>query len=135
MARGRGERILYIDDEEMLVRVGRRRLQSLGYEVQGEVSATAALERLQTFPRTFDLVLTDYSMPRISGIDLALQLRRLAPDVPIILLTGFIEEIPAELIASVGIARVVLKPATWQMLADEVRSVLDEVTLRRGMGH
>ena len=132
MARGRGERILYIDDEEMLVRVGRRRLQSLGYEVEGEVSAAAALERLHSGGRPFDLVLTDYSMPRITGIDLAHQLRRLAPEVPIILLTGFIEEIPSELIASVGIAKVILKPATWQMLADEVRSVLDEAAERRG---
>ena len=131
MARGRGERILYIDDEEMLVRVGRRRLQSLGYEVEGEVSAAAALERLHACPRPFDLVLTDYSMPRITGIDLAHQLRRILPDVPIILLTGFIEEIPPELIASVGIAKVILKPATWQMLADEVRSVLDEAAKRK----
>jgi PAS domain S-box-containing protein len=132
MARGRGERILYIDDEEMLVRVGRRRLQSLGYEVEGEVSASAALERLCKSTRRFDLVLTDYSMPRITGIDLARQLRRLAPDVPIILLTGFIEEIPSELIASVGIAKVILKPATWQTLAEEVRRVLDQVAVRRG---
>jgi PAS domain S-box-containing protein len=131
MARGRGERILYIDDEEMLVRVGRRRLQSLGYEVVGEVSAAAALERLHGCSRPFDLVLTDYSMPRITGIDLAHQLRRVAPEVPIILLTGFIEEIPPELIASVGISKVILKPATWQMLADEVRSVLDEVAQRK----
>jgi PAS domain S-box-containing protein len=131
MARGRGERILYIDDEEMLVRVGRRRLQSLGYQVEGEVSATAALERCMA-GAAFDLVVTDYSMPRMTGLDLAHQLRRIAPDVPIILLTGFIEEIPAELIASVGIAKVILKPATWQTLAEEVRTVLDQVTQRRG---
>jgi PAS domain S-box-containing protein len=121
---GRGERVLYVDDEESLARVGVRRLQRLGYVGTAETDPLRALETFRARPQAFDLVITDYSMPQLAGLDLARAVRELRADIPIIMLTGFIEDLPPELIEQAGVNRVVKKPISMQDLGTILRDVL-----------
>ncbi len=122
--RGSGQRILYVEDEEVLARVGYRRLEALGYRVTVFTDSKKALESLQKEPNSFDLALTDYWMPQMTGIDLARELHRARPDLPIVLLTGFMEELPSEMLHACGIRAILNKPATTHELADAVHTLL-----------
>lgn len=122
--RGHGERIMYVDDEEALVEVGRRRLEALGYEVVGFTDPEAALEQFVQDPFAFDAVVTDYSMPHRTGLDLAWQISRLRSGIPIIMLTGFIEDLPADRTQEAGISVVLKKPVTLHALGGALRSQL-----------
>ncbi|MFT5521305.1 MAG: PAS domain S-box-containing protein, partial [Enterobacterales bacterium] len=84
-----GELILYIDDDEVIVELGRDMLESLGYEVAVSVSSEKALEMFRTDPEDFDLIITDQSMPVITGTQLAKEFRKIRADIPIVLVTGF----------------------------------------------
>jgi CheY-like chemotaxis protein len=122
--RGKGERILLVEDESALAQVGARRLVRLGYQVATETDSARALEMLRARPEDFDLLITDYSMPRLNGVQLAQALRGVAPKLPIILITGNLEGLsPAEM-ASAGVGLVVPKPATVQQLGEAVRTLL-----------
>jgi CheY-like chemotaxis protein len=87
---------------------------------------SAALERLRTTPEEFDLVMTDYSMPVVNGLDVAREVLGLGRRIPLILLTGFIDDLPAEKLAEVGIARVARKPLTMQDLAEITQQALSD---------
>jgi len=88
--RGNGETILLVDDEEALVRLGEEALAELGYEPAGFTSAAAALEAFRASPERFDIVLSDESMPEITGSELAAQIRAIRPGMPILLMSGFV---------------------------------------------
>jgi len=122
---GQGERILYVDDEAELVKIGRRRLESLNYHTVGETSPERVLEHFRARPGEFDLVVTDHTMPRMTGLDLARELMKIRPDIPILLLTGFIQDLPQERLRAVGIRLLLRKPATVEELGTAVRAVLD----------
>jgi PAS domain S-box-containing protein len=122
--RGQGERVLFVDDEESLARVGDRRLQRLGYAGTAVTDPVRALETFRARPEAFDLVITDYSMPQLAGLDLARAVRELRADIPIIMLTGFIEDLPPELIEQAGVSRVVKKPISMRDLGTVLRDVL-----------
>ena len=119
------EAVLWVDDEPVNVELGVQVLQRLGYTVEGTVQASEALELFRAGPQRFDLVITDMTMPEMTGAALARQILALRPDIPIILCTGYSDQISEEKALSRGIAAYALKPIEIQHLAQLVRRVLD----------
>ena len=122
--RGR-EHILLVDDEESLQRLGAHILGGLGYRVAVCGNGVEALEWLQEDSRSFDLVITDQSMPRMTGLELARRLLSLRPDLPVILCTGFAYGVTRERVREAGIRELVMKPFRSGDLAEKVRLALD----------
>jgi PAS domain S-box-containing protein len=122
--RGQGQRVLYVDDEPGLARVGERRLALLGYQVSVANDGRVALARFLADPAGFDVVVTDFTMPEMSGLELARELTRARPDIPIIMTTGYIDEFPPDAIAQAGVRRLVMKPISMQELGRVVADVL-----------
>jgi CheY-like chemotaxis protein/anti-sigma regulatory factor (Ser/Thr protein kinase) len=118
------ERILFVDDENALVDLGRQMLESLGYDVVARASSLEALETFRVQPDAFDLVITDLTMPALTGIDLAKELMAIRPDVPIILCTGFSELINGKQVKEAGIREFVMKPYATRNFANTIRNVL-----------
>jgi CheY-like chemotaxis protein len=116
--------ILFVDDEELLARLGQETLEPLGYEVVPSVSSVDALSLFQAAPQRFDLVITDQTMPVMTGEQLARELRRIRIDIPIILCTGFSHLIDAERAQAVGISAFCMKPVDIQELARTIERVL-----------
>jgi PAS domain S-box-containing protein len=125
IVRGNGERVLVVDDEPSLVEIGRRRLNALGYRATAAWGAEEALSLFRTTPETFDLVLTDYSMPHVNGLELARELSRLRPSTPIVMITGFVDEFGARELAEAGVRAILKKPLTAREMALVLRQVLD----------
>jgi CheY-like chemotaxis protein len=123
---GGTERILFVDDEEILVEMGKSVLEWLGYEVTVTTSSVEALELFRTQPDRFDTVITDYTMPHMTGADLAKEMIRLRPAIPIIMCTGFSERISEEKARDIGIRAFAMKPLNMRDLAETVREVLDK---------
>ena len=119
------EHILFVDDEEDLVDMVQQMLERLGYSVVAKTSSLEALEVFKVQPDQFDLVITDQSMPHMAGVDLAKELMRLRPEIPIILCTGFSEVISAEEAKALGIRQFLMKPFATRVLAETTRRVLD----------
>ncbi|MFZ5573330.1 MAG: response regulator [Thermodesulfobacteriota bacterium] len=119
------ERILFIDDEEFLVDVGKELLEQLGYDVLAKTSSLDALELFLAAPRSFDLIITDHSMPKITGIELIKRVHLVRPDIPVILCSGFPETIPTEKLPELGVRELMVKPFTIADLALSVRRALD----------
>ncbi|MBL8977045.1 MAG: PAS domain S-box protein [Gemmatimonadetes bacterium] len=117
---GKGERILFVDDEEPLARLGQRRLQGLGYRVTIATTCGQALAVFRADPHAFDLVITDYTMPDRSGLELATELVRLRPDIPVLLTTGHVDEFPERDLQAAGIQQVLMKPVVLDDLATGV---------------
>ena len=129
LSQGRG-RILFVDDEEALVRLGSTALAQLGYDVVAHTSSVEALAAFQAAPHHFDLVITDYTMPQMTGEALARALRRLRPDLPIILGTGFSHIMDAEKAKALGIDAFLMKP--W-MVRDLAYTIQQVFARRRGL--
>ena len=120
------ESILCVDDEGALVDVARKMLVRLGYNVR---TCTDSLEALSVFnvdPNRFDLILTDQTMPKMTGLDLAAELRRARPDLPVILCTGFSGAITQEKLKAAGVRACLGKPLVIRDLALSVRAALDD---------
>jgi CheY-like chemotaxis protein len=122
------ERILFVDDEQMMVDLNNERLSSLGYKVVASTSSMKALDIFRAQPDRFDLVITDYTMPDMTGIDLAGKLFKIRPDVPIILYTGQSDASLPERVKKAGIREFLTKPLVKQELAQAIRRVLDTNT-------
>jgi PAS domain S-box-containing protein len=120
------EHILFVDDEEALVAIGRQMLESLGYEVSTRISSPEALELFKVDPERFDLVITDQTMPNLTGDALARELIVIRPGIPIILCTGFSTRVTEQKAYEMGIRGFVMKPFIMQDLAETIRSVLDQ---------
>jgi len=114
---------LMIDDEAMLVQLGCTQLQRLGYEAVGCTDSRVALDTFRAAPTRFDFVITDSTMPGMTGMTLARELQRLRPDLPVILCSGSHEGLDAERAAAQGIAAVLLKPWTPRELARTIQRV------------
>jgi PAS domain S-box-containing protein len=119
------ERILFVDDEKILADLGRQMLGRLGYSAECRTSSIEALELFKTRPDQFDLVITDMTMPNLTGEKLAQQLMSIRPDIPVILCTGFSEQITEEKAKKMGIRKYIFKPMVMNKLAQTVREVLD----------
>ena len=119
------EHILIIDDEKRIVQNGQEVLENLGYRVTGHTSSQEALEMVRRQPQKFDLVITDFIMPQMNGIELAQELSRLCPEVPIILYTASRKAVSREHAQELGIKDYLLKPVTAGELGRAIRRVLD----------
>ena len=117
-------RILFVDDEEVLARLGQALLERLGYDVVVFTSSLAALEAFQAEPYRFDLVITDQTMPAMTGATLVEELRHIRSDIPIILCTGFSHLMNAEKAEALGVDAFVMKPGVTQELAVAIQQVL-----------
>jgi CheY-like chemotaxis protein len=119
------ERILLIDDEIQIVQMEQQMLQRLGYSVTIRTSSLDALDTFARQPHKFDLVITDMTMPDMTGVDLAPRLLKIRPAIPIILCSGFSELITEEKVKSLGIREFIQKPIAIHDLAMTMRKVLD----------
>ncbi len=112
--------ILLVDDEEQVVQVTGEILQGLGYEVVGRSVPGEALELFFSSPDQFDLVLTDLTMPGVTGLELSEQVKSLRPDIPIILFTGYSDQVSKDAAAAAGISEYCLKPISMRELSTVV---------------
>ena len=124
-APGGSERILFVDDEDTLTQLGKERLEPLGYDVVTHTSSLEALREFQANPHAFDLVITDQTMPAMTGLHLIERLRHARSDIPVILCTGFSHMVNAKSVEALGIEAVVIKPEGLEELALTIRRVLD----------
>jgi len=118
------ECILFVDDEEDLIEIGAKMLSHLGYEVATRSDGAEALEAFRAQPERFDLVITDMTMPNLTGDRLAKELMKIRPDIPIILCTGFSENISEQKAKEIGIRGFSMKPFVMRDLAETTRRVL-----------
>ena len=123
---GGSEHILFIDDEEMLAEMAKTMLERLGYTVTVKNSSLEALTCFQNQPDLYDLVITDQTMPGMTGVDLARRLLQIRPELPIILCTGFSSQISEDRARAMGIREFALKPLSKKDIARLIRKVLDE---------
>lgn len=120
------ERILFIDDEELLVELGRSTLAKLGYHVTALTDCSEALSLFSADPYGFDLVITDQTMPKMTGLGLARKLLKIRPDIPVILCTGHSDSVTPDTIKKSGIHMFVMKPLSRGEMALVIRKVLDK---------
>ena len=121
------ERILFVDDEKSIMDLGRQVLEQLGYEVEARSSSIEALESFKAYPDNFDIVITDMTMPHMTGAKLAHELMRIRPDIPIILCTGFSQSINEDQALKIGFRAFIMKPISIEKIARTIRQVLDGV--------
>ena len=120
------ERILLVDDEEQIVAMERQMLENLGYQVTARTDSQEALKVFAEQPHNFDLVITDMTMPHMSGDQLAQKMLDIEPNIPVILCTGFNEVITEDKALAMGIQKFVMKPIVKNDLATTIRTVLDQ---------
>ncbi len=123
---GGRECILLVDDEPAIAEIGRRLLERLGYAVETRTSSVEAIELFKAKPDRFDLVISDMTMPNLTGDRLALELMAIRPRLPVIICTGYSEKMTEARAREMGIRAFVMKPLLLDALAETVRSVLDE---------
>lgn len=122
------ERILLVDDEELLLEMVKDMLEMLGYHVAAEKSSTEALNRFCDNPKNFDLIITDQTMPDLVGTDLARRALRVRPDIPIILSTGYSPNISRDSVIALGIKELAYKPLSLDEMSAVVRRVIDQAS-------
>jgi signal transduction histidine kinase/ActR/RegA family two-component response regulator len=120
------ERILVVDDEKPLVDIYQHMLGMLGYQVETRTSPVEALEAVRMNPQKYDLVITDMTMPQMTGYGFSKKLLEIRPGLPVILCTGFSDQVNEEKARSAGILAFLLKPVPLHDLANTMRKVLDE---------
>jgi PAS domain S-box-containing protein len=124
LPRGNGEAVMIVDDERSLVMVAEETLAALGYEPAGFDSSVAALQAFSADPRRFDLVLTDETMPDLSGTELAREIRRLRSDIPIVLMSGYSDARVTERAHAAGVSEVLRKPLVSRDIAEPLARAL-----------
>ncbi len=125
LATGGNERILIVDDEDMLVELNQQRLARLGYNVVATTSSIDALHIFRQGPDSFDLVITDQTMPNLTGMDLATELLNVRASIPILICTGHSDKVSLERARKAGIKAVLIKPLDKREMAEVIRRVLD----------
>jgi len=121
---GKGEHILFVDDEESLASLGKSMLERLGYRVTTEIGSIEALKTFSAQPHDFDLVITDQTMPHMSGVEFAQVLLEIRPELPVILATGYSTAINPERAQAMGIREFLFKPNTAQSLGEAIQRAL-----------
>jgi CheY-like chemotaxis protein len=124
LPRGNGETILIVDDEHALVALAEETLAELGYEPVGFASSLAALQAFRADPKRFDLVLTDETMPDLTGTELAREIRQLRPEISIILMSGYGGAQLSERAQAAGVIDVLRKPLIRRDIAESVARAL-----------
>jgi CheY-like chemotaxis protein len=119
------QRILFIDDEEILAEMGRSMLERLGYNVVVQTDSTEALRDFAEHPDEFDLIITDQTMPKMTGVTLAEKLLQIRPRIPIILCTGYSDLVSEETARARGIRELVMKPLARKEMVEVIHRVLE----------
>lgn len=119
------ERILFVDDEESSVKVMVRMFERLGYRIKARKNGRDALEAFKKDPEAFDIVITDMTMPHMTGKELAIEIRALRPDIPMIICTGFSDQIDEKEAKKLGFNAFIFKPIVMSEITKIVREVLD----------
>jgi PAS domain S-box-containing protein len=120
------ERILFVDDEKILTDIAKKMLEKIGYQVTTRTSSIEALEAFKAKPWDYDLLLTDMTMPNMTGDTLAEEILKIRPDLPVILCTGYSTMISPEKAAEKGIQQLLEKPLSLKQLSESMRMVLDK---------
>lgn len=120
---GNGQRLLYVDDEEALVMLSTRSLERLGYKVTGEINPLRALELFRSDPGQFDAVITDLSMPGMSGSELAGHIAEVCPEMPVVMMSGYVRPEDEAAARRLGVRDLIMKPDSIEELAQ----VLDRI--------
>jgi CheY-like chemotaxis protein len=120
------ESILFVDDEKSIVEITRQMLERLGYHVESRMNPIEALELFKPKPDQFDLVITDMTMPQMSGVKLSEELKAVRSDIPIIISTGYSSLIDEEKSKKLGIDAYIMKPIVLKDIAKTIREVLDQ---------
>ncbi len=118
------ERILFVDDEDFQADIGKRMLERLGYRVTAKTNSVEALDLFRQTPDEFDLVITDMTMPDMTGDVLAQKLISIRPDIPIIVCTGYSARINPDIIKEIGIKDMAMKPVVMKDIAQMIHRVL-----------
>ena len=122
------ERILFVDDEHMLIEMAGMFLEQQGFRVTKKTDSREALEIFRSMPDEYDIVVTDQTMPKMTGSELAVELFKIRPDIPVILLSGYSEKISVNEVKKLGVREFLAKPFDGKTLARSIRKVLDEKT-------
>ena len=109
---GHGKHVLYVDDESAIVSLMKRLLERQGYRVSGHTNPQEAVAAVRANPKEYDLVVSDYNMPEMSGLDVADQIHRIRPDLPIVLASGYVTDELLEKAPALGVSKVIYKPNT-----------------------
>ncbi len=125
MPMGKGERILFVDDEKIAVQLSREMFEKLNYRVTATGDPVQALELFRKESGAFDLVITDKTMPHMTGFDLTRAVRDIRADIPVLICSGFQEQGDQEKLSALGIGRMLMKPIPMKVLAGAVRDILD----------
>lgn len=125
---GRGQRILVVDDEPLLAQMTERILRRLGYEAETSTDPADVLTKLRTEPGRYALILTDLTMPSMTGLEFTAEALKASPDLPIILMTGFFANLTPDQVRTIGIKEVLMKPITVRSLGETIDRVLKQPT-------
>jgi len=123
---GGTENILFVDDEANIIKLATRVLERIGYTITGKTSCIEALELFTEKPGGFDLVITDMAMPIMTGTEFAKKILKIQPDIPIIICSGFSENVDSKIAKSIGIKEYIKKPILLDDLTSKIRKVLDQ---------
>ena len=123
------ERILFVDDEPTIVAMAGRMLENLGYKVVSRTSSLDALELFRAGPNDVDLIITDMTMPGMTGVEFAAEIRKIRSNIPMMICTGFKELKEGDRFAALGIGEVVMKPILKREMAEAIRRVLNRAAV------
>jgi PAS domain S-box-containing protein len=123
-ARGAGQRVMYVDDDEVMVVLVDSLLQRAGFRVSVSTDATAAVAQVRAQPQAFDVVVTDFNMPRLSGLEVARQVAQIRPDLPVVLSSGYVSESLRAQALKAGVRSLLQKENTFEELVDLLQCVL-----------
>jgi len=125
--RAAGRRVLYVDDEEALIYLANRVLTRIGHHVSSFTDPVEALASFRAHPQDFDIVVTDLSMPRMSGLEFSREVLAVRPDIPVLMTTGYIRDEDEEDARAVGVRELILKPSTMNDLGNTLDRLFREV--------
>jgi CheY-like chemotaxis protein len=124
---GQSRRLLYVDDDESIVFLVRRLLERRGFKVSGFTDAREALQALAADPTAFDLMLSDYNMPNLSGLDVARAVRDIRADLPVGIVSGFIDERLLSQAKSVGVRELIVKAGDVKEFCEAIQRLMDSL--------
>ncbi len=123
---GGQERVLIVDDEVSIATMCQAILEILGYTAESVTDSEAALDIVRNAPNDYDLIITDFTMPTMTGLELSRKIREIRPDMPIIMITGHIDSVPMTEFKEVGVCDIIKKPFLTDRIAAVIRTVLDD---------
>ncbi len=124
------EYILFVDDEPEITFMGKKMLENLGYKVSITSNSISALEEFKKDPDKYSLLVTDQSMPNISGTELAIMMKEIRPALKVIIITGYADNLSEEVLSQNGISEVILKPMILDDFSKVIRRVLDKSNIK-----